>query len=348
MKALVKVRPEHGLDLLDVPEPVAGPGEVVIRVEAAKVCGSDIGRYQWTRNYADGAAKAMVHDLPRILGHEYSGTVVTVGPDVTTVREGDRIAVCAMLGCGRCPACDRGLPNVCRDRKTLGVHRDGGYAERAVVPERNCYVIPDTMSFELAAAVTSFATSTYAVEQANLEPGARVLIWGAGAIGLGVLLAARLRGAASAVVVDRAADRLRLAASLGAETFQPGDGDPGPLLLEALGPRSVDAVVEAAGAPESVAASLPVLKKNSPMVLIGNMRTASELDLMPLIMDSQRLIGSRSKSLAAWSVAIHTIEASGYEATLPPTVPFDAALTHFEETSSGRAGPFTILPGLPA
>ena len=121
MRALVKTRAGPGLDLLQVPDPVPGPDEVVIRVEAAGVCGSDVARFVWTRNYDAGAAKAMTDDLPRIMGHEFAGVVDALGPDVTGVRVGDRVGVMNILGCGRCAACHRGMPNVCVERRTIGV-----------------------------------------------------------------------------------------------------------------------------------------------------------------------------------------------------------------------------------
>lgn len=344
MKALVKVRPGPGLDLLEVPDPTATPGEVVLRVDVSIVCGSDIGRYQWTRNYEAGAAKSMVHDLPRILGHEFAGTVVAKGADVDSLAVGDRVAVRSALGCGRCVECRTGMPNVCKERQTLGVHRDGGYAEMVSAPERNCSRIPDSMDIHVAAGVGTFAISTHAVEKLDLEPGDRIVIWGAGPVGLAALLAAQLRGIGSALVIDRVADRLDTARSLGAEVLDVADGAAAARLLERLGPRSVEGVIEAAGVPEAVAASLPVLRKRRAMVLIGNMRTASELDLMPLIMDEQRLLGSRSKSLASWDLALRTIEQTRFVETLGQDARLDDALPLFEAAAKGEGGPFTILP----
>jgi threonine dehydrogenase-like Zn-dependent dehydrogenase len=344
VKALVKVRPEPGLDLLEVAEPTPGPGDVVLRVEASIVCGSDIGRYRWTRNYEAGAAKAMTEDLPRILGHEFAGTVTAVGDRVANARVGQRVAVRSTLGCGTCPECRIGYINVCRTRKTIGVHRDGGYAERVAVPAANASPIPNDMDVHVAAGVGTFAISTHAVRQAGLEPGDRILIWGAGPVGLAVLLAAQLRGIGKATVVDLSRDRLAVAAELGADVVDASKGDIGGRLMEEVGPRSVEAVFEAAGAPEAVAASLPVLRKRRPVVLIGNMRASSDVDLMPLIMDEQRLLGSRSKSLESWDLALATIGSTAFARTLGPDVELSSSLAHFEAAATGTGGPFTIVP----
>lgn len=344
MKALVKSRPARGLDLLEVPNPVPETGEVLIRVDAAGVCGSDVARYVWTRNYEAGAAKAMTDNLPRIMGHEFAGTVVELGPGIRTVAIGDRVGVQNVLGCWRCAECERGLPNLCRERGTLGVHRDGGYAEFVAVPERNCTPLPDDMDFHLAAALQPFAVSTYAVEHAQLDPGDRIVVWGLGPIGLAVILAARLRGAETVLAFDRIPERLAVASELGVPTFDISTGDPAEYLVSTIGRRALDAVFEAAGAPETIAPSLAALRKQKPMVLIGNLRDTVTADLMPLIMDQQRLIGTRSYSLAAWSLAVRTIGHSGYARTLGDEVPLDAAIDRFEVAASGVGRPFTVMP----
>jgi len=344
MRALVKTKPGPGLDLLRVPDPVPGPGEVVVRVEAAGVCGSDVARYVWTRNYEAGAAKSMTDDLPRILGHEFAGTVVETGPDVRRVTVGDRVGIQNVLGCDRCEACRRGMPNVCAERRTIGVHRDGGYAERCVVPEANITAMPEGMSFHLAAAWQPFSVATNAVELAGLRPADRILVWGLGPIGLAAIFAARLRGATVALGVDKNPIRLAEAEALGIPTMAVGDGDLGAAVRERLGARSVDAVFEAAGAAATIEASLPVLRKSRSMVLIGNQRERVSADLMPLIMDQQRLIGSRSYSLDIWDLAVRTIGDSGFEATLGDEVGLEEALARFEAAAAGHGRPFTIMP----
>jgi threonine dehydrogenase-like Zn-dependent dehydrogenase len=344
MRALVKVRPGRGLELLEVPDPVPGPGEVLLRVEAAGVCGSDVARYVWTRNYEAGAAKAMTDDLPRIMGHEFAGEVVAVGSDVTTLQPGSRVGVTNILGCGRCEACHRGMPNICVERKTIGVHRDGGYAELCVVPQANATLLPDGMTYDLAAALQPFAVATNAVAQADLEPGDRIVVWGLGLIGLAVIYAAKLRGAEIALGLDRNPIRLADAEALGIPTMDTSSGEPGASLVERLGKRSVDAVFEAAGVQEAIEWSLPVLRKRRSMVLIGNLRDRVDADLMPLIMDQQRLVGSRSYSMAVWDLAVRTIEASGFEETLGEEVGLDEAIDRFEQAAAGTGRPFTIVP----
>lgn len=348
MLALVKTAPGPGLALLRVPDPAAGPGEVLLRVGAAGVCGSDVARFVWTRNYEAGGAKAMTADLPRIMGHEFAGTVEAVGDGVDIVRPGDRVAVQNILGCWHCPECLSGFPNLCRERRTLGVHRDGGYADLCVVPARNCTPIPDSVSMHLAAALQPYAVGSYAVGHLALDAGDAVAVWGLGPIGLAAVHAIRLRGGTIALGLDRNPVRLAEAESLGIPTLDTSGLETtaalGEALVARLGRRSLEGVVEAAGVPEAIEASLPVLRKRHGIVLIGNQRGRLDADLMPMIMDEQRLLGSRSYSLAAWETAVRTIVASGYERTLGDEVPLEEAIGRFEIAASGAGRPFTVVP----
>jgi (R,R)-butanediol dehydrogenase/meso-butanediol dehydrogenase/diacetyl reductase len=205
--------------------------------------------------------------------------------------------------------------------------------------------MPDGMSMHLAAAWQPFAVATNAVEQADLRPGDAVVVWGLGPIGLAVAHAALARGATIALGVDRNPVRLAEAAALGIPTLDVREvTDLRAAVLDAVGPRSVDAVFEAAGAQAAIEASLPALRKSRSMVLIGNLRDRVDADLMPMIMDQQRLVGSRSFSLAIWDLAVRTIGASGYERTLGDEVGLDAAIDRFGRAAAGDGRPFTIVP----
>jgi threonine dehydrogenase-like Zn-dependent dehydrogenase len=351
MRALVKSRPARGLELLEVPDPVAGPGEVLVRVGAAGVCGSDVARYVWTRNYGAGGAKSMTADLPRIIGHEFAGTVEELGEGASGVALGDRVVVQNILGCWRCQECERGMPNLCVQRRTLGVHRDGGYAELVVAPARNCTPMPRSMSMHLGAALQPFAVGTHAVAQADLRPGDQIAVWGLGPIGLAVIHAARLRGAEVVLGFDRNTARLQEAEALDIPTMDTSGLDDasslGAATLDRLGPRSLDAAFEAAGVADAIVAVQPALRKQRPIVLIGNLKDVFSGDLMPHIMDEQRLVGSRTYSTASWAIAARTIEQSGFERTLGDEVALDQAIDRFEAAARGEGRPFTILPNLP-
>ena len=340
----MKTRPGRGLDLEEVRQPSPAAGEVLLKVATAGVCGSDVARYVWTRNHEAGGSKSMAGDLPRILGHEYAGTIVDVGPGVPTERVGERAVVQNVLSCGICEACGIGNVNLCADRRTLGVHRDGGYAEYAVVPAANATPLPDGLAFSLAAAITPFAVSSNAVELAGVQPGDRVVVIGVGPIGVAACLAARLRGADVVLVLDRNVVRLQEAGALGFPGMNTEDGDVPARLLETLGPRSVDAVIEAAGIADAVSWVLPILKKGRAVVLLGNQRDLARLDLMPIVMDQQQVLGSRSYSLAVWRRALATIQLSGMDGTLGDEVGLEEAVERFELAASGQGRAFTVVP----
>lgn len=344
MRALVKQRPERGLDLLEVPDPRPQEGEVLVRVEAAGVCGSDVARYVWTDNYRKGAAKSMEDDLPRILGHEFAGTVIGLGPGSMDVRVGDRVIVRNILECGHCWACQEGRVNICDQRRTIGVHVDGGYAELVAVPAANCSAIPERASFHLAAALQPFAVSTHAVRQAGLGPGDRIAVWGLGPIGLAVAFAARVRGVETVAAFDLNPERVAWARKAGVPAVDATDIEPTQCLHDSFGPRSIDAMFDAAGALSSMVPAVGALRKGGPVVLIGNLPGPLHADLMPMIMDEQRLIGSRGYTLAAWRQALQTISGSGFERTLGDEVGLAGAIDSFEASAAGTGRPFTIIP----
>lgn len=338
MQALVKTRPGPGLELAEVPEPRPGPGEVLVRVAVAAVCGSDVARYRWSRNYEAGAAKDMTRDLPRILGHEFSG-IVDEGAD--GVPAGSRVAIRNILGCGHCRSCVVGYASTCTRRRTIGVHTDGGYAEYAVVPAANCTVLDDGADLHLAAALQPFAIATHAVRKAELGPGATFAVWGLGPVGLGVVMAAALCGAVPIAAFDLDPGRVAEARSLGIPAFDPRETGP----ADVLAPRSVDALVDAAGAGTVVIEQARALVHRGPVVLIGNLPANVDADLMPLIMAEQRILGVRSYSAPAWDQAVRTVAATPFHRTLGDEVPLGpAALERFELAANGGGRPFAVVP----
>ncbi|WP_162605454.1 zinc-dependent alcohol dehydrogenase [Jiangella ureilytica] len=343
MQALVKTHPGPGLELSDVPVPRPGPGEVLVRVAVAAVCGSDVARYRWSRNYEAGAAKDMTRDLPRILGHEFSGTIADVGPDAPPdLPAGTRVAIRNILGCGRCRSCVVGYASTCTRRRTIGVHTDGGYAEYAVVPAANCTVLDDGFDLHLAAALQPFAIATHAVDKAGLTPGATFAVWGLGPVGLGVVMAAALCGAAAVAAFDLNPERVAEARALGVPAYDPRETAP----ESVLAPRSAEALFDAAGAGAAVLEQAGTLVQRGPVVLIGNLPGRVDAELMPLIMAEQRILGVRSYSAPAWDRAVRTVASTPFHRTLGDEVPLGpAALERFELAASGGGRPFAVVPG---
>ncbi|MCC7107405.1 MAG: alcohol dehydrogenase catalytic domain-containing protein [Chloroflexi bacterium] len=212
MRAAV-LRGPGRIELADLPDPMPGPGDVVLRVGANAICGSD-------RNALRGN-HPKIHP-PAVLGHEFAGTVSALGPDVESWRIGDRVCVEPLLSRGRCRYCLTGRGNVCQSFHIVGDGMDGALATYVKIPSKNLFKLPDRVSFEEGALVQPLAISYHAVrDRAEVSDGELVVVIGAGPIGLGALLAARSFGART-IVSDVLGYRLEFARKLGADRVVDG------------------------------------------------------------------------------------------------------------------------------
>jgi L-iditol 2-dehydrogenase len=257
------------------PDPRPGSGQVVVAVRAAGICGSDVHGYLG----ATGRRRPGI-----VMGHEAAGDIIAIGPDVTSVKEGDRVALRSILPCGRCERCRRGQPNICTDRQGMGMHFDGAYAEQILVSDSLLLPLPDTLSYEDGALIEPLAVAMHAVNRTPFELMDFVVVIGAGAIGLLTLLAARLRGAGSIVVTDLNAHRLEVARSLGADlTIDVGSTDPVAAIAAATEGRGADAVFEAVGVSATVAQSMAVARPGGQVTWIGNSAPIVEMPMQALV-----------------------------------------------------------------
>lgn len=200
------------LRIEDVPDPVIDRGEILVRVKRAFVCGTDL------RMYTNGKP-GIGPENPRVLGHELAGTVEAVAPDVTGYSPGMRVAVAPNFGCGVCDRCVSGNTQLCAKQKAIGISVDGGFAELVRVPapavqQGNIVCLPDSVSFNAAALAEPFSCVYNAYEKIGIHPGDRVLVIGAGPIGVMHAKIARLAGAGVIYLNDLSAERLDLAASV--------------------------------------------------------------------------------------------------------------------------------------
>ncbi len=235
-----------------VPDPQAGSGEVLIRVAAAGLCGTD--RHLLRGEYMGRP--------PVILGHEFSGVVEAVGPDVTDLRPGDRVACDPNIACGGCPSCLRGRINLCENLVAVGVHRDGGFAELAAIPAHRALRLPEGLSLRDAALSEPLACCLHALDIGAPRPGDRVTILGGGVIGLLCLQLARLAGA-EVTLVTRSPNRRRLAEDLGARAVATAQE-----ASRAL-PRGAELVLECAGVAETVAEAPRLAARGGRVVVLG-------------------------------------------------------------------------------
>lgn len=245
--------------LREVAMPVAGPGEVLVRVLAAGICGSD--RHMYKGEYPTGR--------PVTLGHEFCGRVEAVGAGVTSFVGGELVTVDPNIACGTCPACRAGRPNLCDNLLAIGVFRDGGFAEFVAVPAQQAFVLPDGLDPVHGAFSEPLACCLHALDVARIVPGSTVAVLGGGVIGLIMVQLARLAGAGAVVLVTRQASRRALALELGATVaIDPAAGDV-VAAVRGLNGRGVDVVLECAGVPETLQQGLAMLARGGALVLFG-------------------------------------------------------------------------------
>ncbi len=288
MKALV-LEDYKKLVVSEVAEPEIAPNEILVRVHSCGICGSDVHGF-------DGASGRRIP--PVIMGHEAAGVVATTGSGVTLYSEGDRVTFDSMISCRQCFFCRGGQPNLCDDRRVLGVscdeyRRDGAFAEYVAVPEHIVYKIPDGLSFDLAAMVEPVSVAVHAVDLTPTKLGDTALVVGAGMIGLLTLQALRAAGCGHIAIADLAEDRLELAAKLGAdETLNPANIDVPAAMRDRTGGRGADVVIEAVGANATVKMSIDSVRKGGVVTLIGNVTPTVDFGLQSVVTRQVSVLGS--------------------------------------------------------
>ncbi len=254
------------LEVREAPEPrLRGPREVLVRVGAVGVCGSDIHYYN-TGRIGPAAVRC-----PYIVGHECAGTIVETGAAVRRLRTGQRVAVDPLVSCGECDQCRQHRAHTCRNQKFLGLpgQLEGSLVEYLVMPEKSCHAIPDRVTLEEAVVVEPLSIGLYGQRMARLASGAKIAILGAGPIGLCTLLACRAAADCTVYVTDLIPARLALATEFGAAwTGSPRTGD---IVQSIRGaePRGVDTVFECAGDQETLDQGVELLKPGGELLIVG-------------------------------------------------------------------------------
>src|SRR5712664_2516523 len=286
MKVLLLSQYKH-LEIAELPEPTPGPGEVLVRVAACGICGSDVHGY-------DGSSGRRIP--PIVMGHEAAGRIAAVGSGVKGFAEGDRVTFDSTIYCGACGPCRRGEVNLCDNRQVMGVscsdyRRAGAFAEYVVVPSRIVYRLPDNLSFAEAAMLEAVAVAVHAVSLAQVS-SRTALVHGAGIIGLHVLQALHVAGCPQVFVADIDVSRLKLAQEVGATTVLSADAGLMEQVLQLTSGVGVDVAVEAVGRNETVGAAIESVRKGGTVVLVGNISPEVTLPLQKVVTRQIRLHGS--------------------------------------------------------
>jgi L-iditol 2-dehydrogenase len=221
---------------------------------------------------------------PLVMGHEFSGTIAAIGAAVEGRRVGDRVVVQPLLTCGACANCRAGLPNICLNRRGIGMNVDGAYAEAVRVPQRLLHDLPAELSWEQGALVEPLAVALHAVNLTPLALGDSVAIVGAGPIGLLTLLAARLKGAGRIVITDRSAHRLAVARQLGADAaVDVAEQDPLGVVRALTDGAGAHATIEAVGIEATVRQALALVRTGGHVTWIGNSQPEVGLNMQEVV-----------------------------------------------------------------
>ncbi|MHA1731873.1 MAG: zinc-dependent alcohol dehydrogenase family protein [Promethearchaeota archaeon] len=261
---------KHDVRVADYPVPDLGARDVLVKVKASGVCGTDIHVYE---------DEVPLANLPVIPGHEFAGVVEEVGSGVADVSVGDRVAVEPNLFCGECHFCRTKKKHFCENWQAVGLSVDGGFAEFARVPRQAVYQIPTDLSFEEAAFFEPVACVLHGIERTHLQPGDTVALVGAGSIGLLFTQLLRVVGAGKVIVADLDARKLSLAADLGADVVvNSSQEDLRTRVLEETGSRGADVVIDAAGVPQL---TLGLVKTTGTILFFGVPPENYQMSLKP-------------------------------------------------------------------
>lgn len=256
------------LRIEEVKKPEIEDGEVLVKVKAAGICGTDI------HYYLEGKTAVFVPKHPFILGHEFSGIIVE--SSVRTYVPGDRVVIEPQIPCFKCYYCRRGRYNLCINLKFIGTaatfpHINGGFAEYCKVPVESLHRIPEELEFNEAALAEPLSVAIHACRRAIVSPGTRTLILGAGPIGLFTLLVAQLSGSIEPLIVDNVERRLDWAKEFGGYPINFSKQDVLEEINKVTSGEGVDIVFEASGSPKAVEVALKCVRKGGCVVLIGNL-----------------------------------------------------------------------------
>ena len=292
MKALL-LSEYSRLDFVDVPMPRPGPDDVLIKVEACGICGSDVHGY-------DGSSGRRIP--PVVMGHEAAGSIAATGSSVTDLREGQHVTFDSTVYCGACQYCLRGETNLCSNREVLGVstpdfRRPGAFAEFVSVPRRIVHPLPDELSLDDAAMVEPLSVAVHAVNLSSLPPNGTALVVGAGMIGLLTLQALRVAGCSSVIVSDIDDSRLELAKELGATvTINAKTADTAAEVKQHTSGDGVDVALEAVGSTPTIKTAIESVKRGGTVTLIGNVAATVEIPLQIVVSRQIRLQGTAASA----------------------------------------------------
>ncbi len=288
MKALL-LKQYKELELIEMPEPAIGPNDVLVRVAACGICGSDVHGF-------DGSTGRRIP--PIVMGHEAAGVISEVGGNVSAFRKGDRVTFDSTVYCGDCHFCRRGDLNLCDRREVMGVstgefRRNGAFAEYVAVPQHIVYKLPEGLPFEHAALIEAVSIAVHAVNITPISLGDSAIVVGSGMIGFLTIQALRLAGCSQVIAVDVDDAKLAKATAAGAHALvNSRTGDAVAAIRELTSGRGADVAIECVGASAPIQTSIAAVRKGGTVTLVGNVSPKIELPLQSVVSRQIRVQGS--------------------------------------------------------
>lgn len=342
MKAVIKAEPGPGLMLAERPIPAIGPEEVLVKVRAASICGTDLHIYRW-----DPWAADRVHP-PLVVGHEVTGEVVEVGRYVHNVRVGDYVSLESHVVCGRCRFCQTGNGHICENTQLIGVDRDGGFAEYIAIPAQNAWPNPPDLPLEVAVLMENFGNAVHTAFAVDLR-AKKVLVTGCGPVGLMTIAVARAIGARMIFATDITDYRVDFARRMGADVaLNARTQDVVAEIMEATHGEGVDVLLEMSGAESAIAQGFQVLKPGGEVAALGVAGRPIHFDWdHHLVFKAATVHGIYGRRLwETWYQARGLVFSGAVDLT--PLVTHRFALEDFDQAfktmASGQSGKVMLIP----
>lgn len=346
MQAVAKTQSAPGFEALVAPIPTPGPRDVLIKVKATSICGTDVHIYKWD-TWSQGRIRP-----PLIVGHEFTGEIIAVGAQVRPdePQVGDFVSAESHIVCGTCQQCKLGLAHICPNTRIIGVDTDGCYAEYVAIPVENAWKNPATMPVPVASLQENFGNAVHTVAAVDVR-GKTVLITGCGPAGLMSIPVARAFGAEIIVVTDLSPYRLDLARKVGADlAINPAEEDLTQRAGDAVRDKGFDVLLEMSGAPRALIQGLGLLKPGGDAALLGLAPgKLPEFDLNNLvIMKGVTVHGIAGRRMWETWYQMRALLASG-AVDLRPLITHEFPLSRWQEAieimASGNSGKIVMYPG---
>lgn len=334
MKALVKLRPEKGIWMEDVPQPSVGVNDVLIKIKKTAICGTDLHIYKWD----DWSQKNI--KIPLVIGHEYVGEIVDMGRGVENLKIGDRVTGEGHIACGHCRNCRRGKLHVCENSISVGVNRDGAFAEYLSLPATNAVKLDPRIPDEIATIMDPFGNATHTALAFSVL-GEDVLITGAGLIGNMATAICKFAGARYIVVSDMSEYRLNIAKKMGATiTVNLSKGETIGQAVKDLKMRGFDVGLEMSGAPAAFCDMINHMYNGSKIALLGILPNSTTVDWNTIIFKALTLKGIYGREMWETWYKMEQMLISGLDLTpvITHRFPIDDFQKGFDVMESGQCG----------